>query len=539
MQLGINSAINFKSDYYGFKKLGTWFFPVSIKTDDTPEPNKDLLLRIKDYKDKIHGDFPMVYDGKYYTHNFSTYIEARSYKILNKKQEQEEKKFSAFEMSKILNGYDRMSTGRPMEKIVAKGTTEGVLVKDLDNIPQDIPVIVIIDKLEGQRHIYDTLSTFNSNVLGIILNNVIISDLTHAANTTSQYFDVASVIYDDKKYNELKKLAGEKIRISNENGQIEYSVTDKIPDLRKFKFKTPNIPILEEETKLLDFSELTRKNSGEKAYRLGVMQKLLKEGYLSDIEIPAGFVIPVGYINKIYDYIREPEDEIEQEKRLLFHPLNSELEKFCHRYGIDNVAYIRSAFNAEDLPDYPTAGIYESEICGNFRQFVQNIDSVVTSKDDSPAQKSRERFGIDDSLVQPCIIVQNYVHTDYPFTLYTDSPDGKLKIEMLTNKINGGRKSPATITYDRKSGEIKLETLPYIRGEYLIKDTGEVVEQHLEKDEIQKDWVSLLAPIGIVVKNALKLEKYFGRPQDIEGGIREGKVYFWQARDIIKKVSRR
>jgi hypothetical protein len=38
----------------------------------------------------------------------------------------------------------------------------------------------------------------------------------------------------------------------------------------------------------------------------------------------------------------------------------------------------------------------------------------------------------------------------------------------------------------------------------------------------------------------LVLEKFFKHPQDIEGGIgKDGKVYFWQTRDIVAKGKKR
>jgi phosphoenolpyruvate synthase/pyruvate phosphate dikinase len=397
----------------------------------------------------------------------------------------------------------------------------------------------MIDKLENDIAAYMTISALDTNVKGIILNSVRIGQFSHAYSNTKQYFDVVSVMSDDKKYNELKSHAGESLAISNESGKIEYSITDKLPELTELKPPTPKIPILDEETKLLDFSELTRKNSGEKAYRLGVMQKLIKEGYLQDIEVPPGFVIPLGYINKIYEYINEPEDELERKRRILNHPLNAELANACRSHGVEDYYNIlRSAFNAEDLPDYPTAGIYHSYLGAYYRNIMIAIDEIVTSKDERAAINSRKRYGLEDAVIQPTIIVEQRIKPDYKFTLYTDSCDGKLKIETYSCREESSN-FPAVISYDKESEELKIEDLPYAWGNYVVKDTGEVVEQHLEQHQTEKDWESLIEPFKIAVKNALKLEQYFGRPQDIEGGIKDGKVYFWQTRDIVKKAVKR
>ena len=537
MKLGIYPTINFKSDYYGFQKAGTNYWLTSIKTDDLPQNGKNLALRIKDYKGKIHGNFPMTYDGKYYTHNFATILYPSEYEILNKAVETGRKEFNALAISKNINIYNRLTSGRSLEDVISRGSTEGIVVTDKNNIPTDQPVILILDQLDNVDGSVHFVSKLNENIKGIIVGNAEINTFSHACSLADKYFDTVSIVYDNQKFEQLKNLAGQKIAISNENGLIEFSKIEKFSPVKSISYQTPKIPILDNEERLLDFSELTRKNSGEKAYRLGVMQKLLKEGYLSEIEIPQGFVIPVGYINKIYEYINESDDELEREQRLIYHPMNAELMEYCKKYDInEHDIIIRSAFNAEDLSDYPTAGIYESHPCFQYKQLIDHINLVVTSKDSLPAKKSRERYRISDNIVQPSIIVQKDVYTDYPFTLYTDTGDGKLRISTKANNMlfDTGKES-AMISYDRKSGKIKLEYTPNAFGDYLIKDSGEVVEQKLNEDNICKDWPALLAPLGIVIKNALALEKYFGRPQDIEGGIHKGKVYFWQTRDIIKK----
>jgi hypothetical protein len=163
------------------------------------------------------------------------------------------------------------------------------------------------------------------------------------------------------------------------------------------------------------------------------------------------------------------------------------------------------------------------------------INDIVTSKDSITAQKSRERYGLPDSIIQPSIIAQKLIRTDYTFTLYTDTYDGKLRIETHHFRKEN-QYTPTTISYDKESKELKIETLPHRLGNYVVKDTGEIIEQHLKQDQILNDWQSLIEPFKIAVKNALKLEQYFDRPQDIEGGIKNGKVYFWQTRDIVKKA---
>ena len=39
-----------------------------------------------------------------------------------------------------------------------------------------------------------------------------------------------------------------------------------------------------------------------------------------------------------------------------------------------------------------------------------------------------------------------------------------------------------------------------------------------------------------VAQNALVVEQEFCTPQDIEGGIKDDDIYFWQTRNIVDKV---
>ena len=102
-------------------------------------------------------------------------------------------------------------------------------------------------------------------------------------------------------------------------------------------------------------------NCGNKGYRLGVMQKLAKEGILKDITIPNGFVIPEGYINKHIEYLNV-EDKEEWRKRIDEGIYTQETENKIKELGLPRRSLIiRSNFNTEDLGSFSSAGIYLSQ----------------------------------------------------------------------------------------------------------------------------------------------------------------------------------
>ena len=59
-----------------------------------------------------------------------------------------------------------------------------------------------------------------------------------------------------------------------------------------------------------------------------------------------------------------------------------------------------------------------------------------------------------------------------------------------------------------------------------------------ETSSINEDFTGdkkMFETVRRIVKNALAVEKEFGRPQDIEGGIKGDDIYFWQTRNIVNE----
>ena len=78
------------------------------------------------------------------------------------------------------------------------------------------------------------------------------------------------------------------------------------------------------------------------------------------------------------------------------------------------------------------------------------------------------------------------------------------------------------------------------KAKYIIDESGKIISEEHEDDTITKNWGILTPLLGIVTSGAAVLEKFFKHPQDIEGGItKDGKVFFWQTRDIVAKAVNR
>ena len=102
--------------------------------------------------------------------------------------------------------------------------------------------------------------------------------------------------------------------------------------------------------------------------------------------------------------------------------------------------------------------------------------------------------------------------------------------------------SPASalIKYNKKTKELTLERKQSPLAKYILDEKGNIIDEKHPIDKITENWEDLKPLLKTVTDGALVLEDYFDHPQDIEGGIdRDGKVWFWQTRDIVAEGKKR
>ena len=259
------------------------------------------------------------------------------------------------------------------------------------------------------------------------------------------------------------------------------------------------------------------------------MNNLVKEGKLQDVFIPNAFVLPHVYLEKVEKLIQE-----DPKNRWQNNEIAQEINNYAKNIITSPFIMVRSAFNGEDLEGYSAAGLYDS--------FAQNSDDlnlgviydVMKSKNKSIAIKSRKHHNIPDDLIKPSVIIQDGINADYSFTAYTESPFDKNKvlIEMFINEDRFCKPIPYQISYNKLTKELKVEQEHSRYEEYLYDENYKLLDKKVKRP---KDIDTILDVIKNLVKNALVLEKEFEKPQDIEGGIKNGQLYFWQTRNIVKK----
>lgn len=540
------SNTNFKANYFTVTKHGRFYDLDKISTDNEENlGNEPVLLSLQEYYnfqtksvDAYETEYPMAYDGKYYTTTKDVSKGIYSYRIYYKDTGKYEyngraQVINPREYYEIAINEERKFHNVAMEQAIAKGQTQGLVVVNTFDIPKDVPVILVLDEVKDEC---DLIQKTPDNVGGIIVSNAHIGVLTHAANYIRNQLNLMSIIYDDDKYNNIKALAGKYILADNIDGTLKYhEIEPSSIHVKKPEIKKVEVPKLEHVERLLDFDELTPQNCGNKGYRLHLMQNLVKEGKLKDITIPDGFVIPQDYINKIIEYTNV-EDRKEKRERKLNGVYTQEI---CNKLKEMNINpeyrfMVRSNFNTEDLRSFSSAGIYESFYSDGF-EVMDTIREVVESQNDNLAQSVHKRYGIKKDEIQPSVIIQKNIPAKFVFTAYSDDGDGNILLELSDKEaLNSFKERPAIIKINKKNKKITIEREQKPYAEFLIDENGKIVKSEYEPSKITENWETIVKCLNIMANGAEVLEEYFDYPQDIEGGIdKKGNVYFWQTRDIV------
>lgn len=387
----------------------------------------------------------------------------------------------------------------------------------------------------------------NPNVVGVILLSDDFATLSHEASLLRYSTKICGAVYDTQMISQLQDLNGQNVEIELDDDYINFAKSNKTPT--PMIYPKINIPKLKYSDKILTSDEYTSDLVGAKAVNLRRLENLVNEDKI-DVKIPKFITLTHGYIQKMFDENEEQRVWYERDKDV--YPCKeaayapyieaqsgarmSDLIDTLSKNDIDGKCLmVRSAFNGEDLPNYSAAGIYNSYPTQNEPEdLYENIISVAKSKWSLSAISSRQRHGIAEDAIKPSIIIQERIHPDYKFTLYTDYKDNKMRIELYSDKMwyCGDVQQPNVFTYDKNTGELTYDSVQLGETSLTYDEKFNLKElPPLEYNLSNKPEVFGL--IRKLVDNALVIEKEFGAPQDIEGGFADNEIYLWQTRNIV------
>ena len=516
-----NKNINFKANFFKVKKYGQCS-GISISTDNSEN------LGFRPVLETENDQIPMVYDGKYYTTEYNIY-DTYKYKIkyedTGKYENNGKEKYFIPEKLRLLTNQMKKTPNL----VLSEGSAQGKLIqaKNIDNtlLKTKEPLIIICDNNEEWEKCYKYFNRTN----GIILKSGTPDLLSHFAALCRDYFSFGMLVTDKKILNDLNNLEGKFIFISNENENIEYKPIEKIIKSNS-KTNTIEIPQIRKVDRILSLDECEKDTVGNKAYNLKLMKDLVKKRKLKDVIIPNAFVLPSGYLEKVENIITENHDNLWHDNKIL-----DEIKDYASKIITQRDVMVRFAFNGEDLEGYSAAGLYDSHPQDTKDLVLYDIYQVMNSKNKPIAVKSREKHNIPDDLIKPSVIIQDRIVSDYSFTTYTEAPfdKNKMLIELFINKNRWCKPDPYQITYNKLTKELKIEKEHSQHEEYLFDENYKLI--HKQSTSL-KNINEIRNTLKNLVKNALVLEKELGKPQDIEGGIKNGQLYLWQTRNIVKKI---
>lgn len=218
--------------------------------------------------------------------------------------------------------------------------------------------------------------------------------------------------------------------------------------------------------------------------------------------------------------------------------LVKEIKDAYHKLGGFPVA-VRSSATAEDLPDASFAGQQTTYLnITTPDDVVKSVKNCFASLFEARAIYYRVINKYDHLKVGLSVPVQNLVNSDVAGILFTEDPVEENPDHLIIEAGWGlgeatvlGEINPDRYVIDKKT--LKIVSKEINEQTWAIVKKGDHGHQHLgvpkskqKSQKIPDDQILKLAEIG------LKIEKHYGKPQDTEWAIEDGKIYFVQSRPI-------
>ena len=214
--------------------------------------------------------------------------------------------------------------------------------------------------------------------------------------------------------------------------------------------------------------------------------------------------------------------------------------------GADMPVAVRSSATAEDLPEASFAGQQDTYLnirgSENVLVAVQRCwGSLWTAR----AMAYRLRQGIAPQDVSLAVVVQEMVPARAAGVLFTVNPVTGNPAEMMINATWGlgealvsGHVTPDTILVDKDTATVKQVIL----GDKLVMTaaddgTGSGTVETPVAAEAQARQAVDAAEIAELVRMGRQIEEHFGKPQDVEWAVTDGRVVLLQARPVTTAVA--
>ncbi|MFQ5474511.1 MAG: phosphoenolpyruvate synthase, partial [Candidatus Nanoarchaeia archaeon] len=201
---------------------------------------------------------------------------------------------------------------------------------------------------------------------------------------------------------------------------------------------------------------------------------------------------------------------------------------------------VRSSATAEDLPEASFAGQQATflNVHGS-NKLVQAVRACWASLFTARATYYRAKNGFDHMKVLISVVVQKMVNSDTAGVMFSVNPStndpGEIVIEGgwgLGEAVVSGSVNPDLYIVDKSSlTEKKVEVKKQEWGFFRNKETGDSEKLKI-KEELQESRVVPPEQIHTLATLAKKIEEHYGKPQDMEFAVEDGKVFITQSRAV-------
>lgn len=295
---------------------------------------------------------------------------------------------------------------------------------------------------------------------------------------------------------------------------------------------------------------------GGKGANLG---ELLRNGF----PVPPGFVVcadayarflqTLGLGDELRQFHSAPPDELEQRCTLIRNRLeNEELPgeladlilanhgRLMENRGRPIVCAVRSSATAEDLGAASFAGQHGTYYYVDRPQLLKKVRQCWGSLWSPEAVSYRATHGIDHASVSMAVVVQEMIASEVSGVSFTANPVSGSRGEVIIESSWGmgaaivdGRVTPDNYVLER--GDLRVRSQRVADKRMMVAARVEAGQNaRLEEVPNAMRLRESLTPdlLRTVAEWSVKCESHFGKPQDVEWAICEGRFYLLQSRPI-------
>ena len=307
----------------------------------------------------------------------------------------------------------------------------------------------------------------------------------------------------------------DKLKNHNENTVFEEKIGKKAQNLLELAAAGFNVP---------HFSVITN--------------RYFKEVILKEIEM---YNQEAGNNDEIKDwnavFSGNTERKIENIIRIIKnHKIKEEFEKEIENALNEESYYaVRSSSIEEDSSNFSFAGQFETYLYVKKENMLEKIKEVWISSFSNHVMKYRKGGKINNEINVPAVIIQEMVNSEKAGVGFSVNPVNNNYDEVVISATYGlgtsivdGDENGDLFIYNKKTKEIKKEIGTKKIRQVLDFENKKIKTEKINiEEEILND--SEVCELG---ENIINIEKYYGKPQDMEWAFEKEKLYILQSRPI-------